>query len=97
LWGVGVNVNVRMFGKLRELLGPELKVTLEADATVADLMEALSQRAGGVELAEAAATPIMGPRLIILVNGLNAEALKGPTTQLKEGDLVSLLPPEIGG
>ncbi|MEM2904482.1 MAG: MoaD/ThiS family protein [Candidatus Bathyarchaeia archaeon] len=92
-----VNVNVKAFGKLRELLGPELKMTLEDDATVADLMEALSQKAGGIDLPNAVATPIMGPRLIILINGLNAEALKGPATPLKEGDLISLLPPEIGG
>lgn len=92
-----MDVNVRAFGRLRELLGAELKVTLEANATVGALMEALSRKAGGVELAKAVATPIMGPRLIILVNGLNAEALKGATTPLKDGDLVSLLPPEIGG
>lgn len=92
-----MNVNVRAFGKLRELLGVEFTVTLQSEATVADLMEALSRRAGGVELAQASASPIMGPRLVILVNGLNAEALKGSATGLKEGDLISLLPPEIGG
>ena len=92
-----MNVNVRAFGKLRELLGPELKVTLEDDATVADLMEALSKRAGGVELSQAATSPILGPRLVVLVNGFTAEALKGPATELREGDQVMLLPPEIGG
>jgi molybdopterin synthase catalytic subunit len=76
---------VLCFGRLRELLAPELSVQLDAPAAVADLWQHLLQH-----------YPALAPydgALAIAVNQSFASA----ATPLAEGDEVALLPPVSGG
>lgn len=73
------------FGRLREILAPELIFELTAPATVAELWQSLR-----------AQYPALAPydgTVAIAVN----QAFASPATPLAEGDEVALLPPVSGG
>jgi molybdopterin synthase catalytic subunit len=73
------------FGRLRELLAPEIAVELSDVATVADLWLTL-------RLQYPALVPYEGA-IAIAVN----QSFASPTTSLRAGDQVALLPPVSGG
>jgi molybdopterin synthase catalytic subunit len=80
-----MHVRLLCFGRLRELLAPELEFELSSPATVADLRQAL--RSG-----YPAFTPYEGS-VAIAVN----QSFATSSTPLSEGDEVALLPPVSGG
>lgn len=92
-----MRVKVRAFGRLMHLLGNELEVDLKSDAKVKDLLAKLKEKI--ITLDEHTLTRYERdePELTILLNGRNIHALKKLQTPLKDGDLVVLLPPVIGG
>lgn len=90
---MGVKVVVEVFGTLREKLGWRRRVVeLGQGATLRNLVEELP------ELREAIA-----PRgellegVLVMVNGIHAQLLKGLETPLRSGDEVSVFPPGGGG
>ncbi len=84
-----MNLKLLFFARLRETLGVSREVfTLDAPATVADLLEHLRAR-GGVWATELAA----GRNFRIAVN----QEMGDFDTPLAEGDEVAVFPPVTGG
>ena len=94
-----MNVEVKFFTSLREITGKKVdKVQLQTAITVEALLILLSGRYG-TEFREYVYNKegkVQG-FLSILVNGKNINALQGFSTELKEGDVVAILPPVGGG
>jgi len=80
-----MNIRILCFGRLREIVAPEIVAELAPSATVADLW--LSLRSQYPALA-----PYDGA-IAIAVN----QSFASPTTPLSPGDEVALLPPVSGG
>jgi molybdopterin synthase catalytic subunit/molybdopterin converting factor small subunit len=80
-----MRVQVLCFGRLRELLAPQLAVELAQPATAGDLWRYLREQ-------YPALAPYEGS-IAIAVN----EAFASPTTALAPGDQIALLPPVSGG
>ncbi|AGF97998.1 MoaD/ThiS family protein [Methanosarcina mazei] len=94
-----MKINVKFLASIREIAGAhEMQFELNSGYTVKDLLEFLELRFGA-EFKEAAGKPFEdeNPRLRFLVNGRDIDYLRGPGTELKEGDLVVLIPPVGGG
>ncbi|RLG84795.1 MAG: molybdopterin synthase sulfur carrier subunit [Thermoprotei archaeon] len=90
---MGIKVVVEVFGTLREKLGWRRKVVeLKQGATLRSLVETLPDLREAVtqggELREG---------VMIMVNGIHAQLLKGLETPLRNGDEVSVFPPGGGG
>lgn len=77
------HVRVLAFGVLREVLGPEVPLTLPQGATVADLLAQLAGDYPGAAL----------DRIAVSVNSAYASL----ATPLNDGDEIGLLPPVSGG
>ena len=88
-----MKVSVRIFGDLRKVLGHRREVTLPAGSTVSDLLERLDSGESSVGLLE----KFKSSAVYILLDGLNVELLDGIDTALKDGGVVSILPPAGGG
>jgi len=88
-----LKVSVRIFGDLRKILGHRLEVTLPAGSTVSDLLEWLDSGERSVGLPE----KFKSSAVYILLDGLNVELLDGVDTALRDGAVVSILPPAGGG
>ena len=73
------------FGRLREILAPEMVVELASPASVADLWQALR-----------AQYPALAPYEGAVAVAVN-QSFAAPSTLLSEGDEVALLPPVSGG
>jgi len=84
-----MRVKVLVFGELSIHLGWSLDLELEEAATIRSLLKLLSDRAGK--------SIKMDDGVTVLVNGSNISLLKGLETELRDGDLVVLLPPLSGG
>jgi molybdopterin synthase catalytic subunit len=80
-----MRLQVLCFGRLRELLAPELAVELPAPATTADLWRRLREQYPGLAPYEGA--------IAIAVN----QSFAAPDTVLNSGDQIALLPPVSGG
>lgn len=81
-----MRVNVRLFARLRELVGHgELQRDTNADATVADVWTALARD-----------YPAIAPYAESMSCAVNAEYAR-MTSRLQEGDEVAFLPPVSGG
>ena len=88
-----MKVSVRIFGDLRKVLGHRREVILAAGSTVSDLLERLDSGERSVGLLE----KFKSSAVYILLDGLNVELLDGVDTALKDGGVVSILPPAGGG
>ena len=77
---------------------PEISFQIHPGETVEVLIRALKHHYGE-EFTEVAGKPFEDeiPKIRILVNGRDIDFLKGPETELKEGDVVVLFPPIAGG
>jgi molybdopterin synthase sulfur carrier subunit len=94
-----MKINVKFLASIREIVGAhEIPFELNAGDSVKDLLEVLESRFG-TDFKEAAGKPFEdeNPRIRFLVNGRDIDFLQGPGTELKEGDLVVLIPPVGGG
>ncbi len=89
-----MNVEVLLFGQLRELTGIRQEVISVGEGTrLTDLIEQLGGKYGTVFCEEVGR--IEGLR--ILINGREYSLLDGMETQLKDKDTVVFLPPISGG
>jgi molybdopterin synthase catalytic subunit len=80
-----MRLRVLCFGRLRELLAPELSVELTAPATVADLWRSLREQ-----------YPALAPYDRAVAIAVN-QSFASSSTLLAPGDEVALLPPVSGG
>ncbi|MBN1677328.1 MAG: MoaD family protein [Candidatus Thermoplasmatota archaeon] len=88
-------IKVRMFATVREAAGAS-EVELEA-SSMEELLESLGQRFGR-KMSEMLSRASGGEnRLVVLVNGRNAQLAGGRHLRLNEGDDVALFPPVSGG
>jgi len=78
-------LQVLCFGRLRELIAPQLAVELSSPATVADLWRTLREQHPALSAYEKS--------IAIAVN----QSFASSSTELAEGDEVALLPPVSGG
>lgn len=87
-----MKVTVRAFGPIMELIGRKQEVDLPSGSTLEDLAKMLEKDA---KVKQGKAPEILNSNLTVLVNGMNAEALR--SRALKEGDHVDILSPFVGG
>jgi molybdopterin converting factor small subunit len=90
-----LKIKVRPFGDLINLLSSEITVELQDDAQLEDLISTLAVKTKSFN------EGFIGPynvieNLTVLVNGRNANTLPNPLP-LNDGDVVTLLPPFVGG
>ena len=94
-----MKIAIRFFGALRAAIGSR-QIDLElgpARTTVGDLPEILNERYG-----EKVSKLLQGKEesfdyLRVLINGQDQLIIQGLETELKDGDIVTLLPPLSGG
>ncbi len=91
-----MKVRVRAFGDLKYVVGNETTLDLKGNATIKHLISKLEERTGSTRKGFIGSYQSAGPDLVVLVNGRNVSALKGET-YLKNGDVIVLLSPFIGG
>jgi molybdopterin synthase sulfur carrier subunit len=92
-----VRITVRVFGDLIPVLGREITFNMEEGASLKDLSNLLSHREGGSRTGYLGDHKIGEGELVILVDGRNIDTLDGIDTRLRDGDVVTLLPPFAGG
>jgi len=96
-----LRVKVEYLGHIKNIIGSqrEEEIELKEEASVADLLNTLSQRYGEPfqkAVYEPKETDVKS-NYIITVNGYLLNQLKGIKTKLKHGDHVTLLPIVSGG
>lgn len=94
-----MKVNVKFLASIREMAGAhEISFEINPDSTVESLLEVLESHFGA-GFKEAVGKPFedKNPKILFLVNGRDIDFLKGPRTELKEGDTIVLIPPVAGG
>jgi molybdopterin converting factor small subunit len=90
-----MKVEVIVYGYLMTLIGGKRTVELKDSAQLDDLTAKLASRAGGSKKGHVGPYKVDSD-LIVLINGRNVKALKKPYS-LTEGDVVTLIPPYMGG
>ena len=97
-----MNVSVRFFASLRELVGKKVEYVKFGDreeATVEKVLKRLSEIYGKdfVEYVFDGKTGEIQSYLLLLVNGRSITVLDGLETRLVDGDVLAILPPVGGG
>lgn len=92
-----MKIRVRAFGDLMALLGKESTVELSDEARFKHLVSTLTEKTGSAKKGFLGRYDVTGPNLVMLLNGRNIHALEKLETALKDGDVVTLLPPVVGG
>jgi len=97
-----LQVSVRFFTSLREITNKKeetLKFPEDEKVTVEVVLKVLSQRYGKrfVEYVYDHKTGKVRSFLQFLINGKSAAPLNGLETELKDGDVLAILPPVSGG
>jgi molybdopterin synthase sulfur carrier subunit len=97
-----LQVSVRFFTSLREITNKKeetLKFPEDEKVTVDTVLKTLAQRYGKrfVEYVYDAKTGEVRGFLQFLINGRSVTALNGLQTELKDGDVLAILPPVSGG
>jgi len=92
-----MEVTVKVFATLRDIMDRESTVDLTNDATILQLLELLIGRHPGLygELFDSPGK--LKPYVNILKNGRNVSFLSNLDTELDNGDTVAIFPPVAGG
>ena len=97
--GKEMKVSVKFLASIREIADAhEILLEISSGDTVGTLLEILESRFG-TAFKDAVGKPFEdeSPKIRILVNGRDIDFLQGPKTELKNGDMVVLIPPVAGG
>jgi len=89
-----MKVEVIAYGYLMTLIGGKKNIELEEDAGLEDLVAQLAPSLGAFKKGYVGPYKLSSD-LIVLINGRNAKTLT--TKTLKDGDVVTLIPPLVGG
>ncbi|HAK40210.1 MAG TPA: MoaD family protein [Synergistales bacterium] len=89
-------IRVSFYGMVREIVG-EKETQVEAEGSVADLLEALSGRYGMRFGEKVLKTPERDLDLILILNGRHIEHIGGLSAAVKEGDHLAVFPLVGGG
>lgn len=95
-----MKINVRYFTTLQELAGTrDDGLKMREGSSLAELIETVSVKYGVTAFAYLHVTESgkIDPSIKFLVNGVAAQNLRGLETQLKDGDIVAIIPPIGGG
>ena len=92
-----MRVVVRTFGDLIPLVGRKQMIETQEGTSVKAVVRQVSSQAGSTRPGYIGNYRIGGNELVVLVNGRNIATLDGVETVLKDGDVVTLLPPFAGG
>ncbi len=92
-----ITLTVRAFANLRELMDPELTLTLPAGATVRTLLSELTRRYEGLDEHLFAMPGTLHALVNILKNSRNIHYLADLETVLEDGDTIAMFPPIGGG
>jgi molybdopterin synthase sulfur carrier subunit len=97
-----VQVKVRFFTNLREIVDKReeiLSFASEEKVTVDLVLKTLAKKYGTPfkEYVYTGNTELPKGFLQFLINGKSTSALNGPQTELKDGDVLAILPPVGGG
>ncbi len=93
-------VRVDLVGSARDLFDrPSYLFDVRRGMTVGDLLRELSRHAGPDYSAKIydIASGKVNEYIVIFVNSREIRALEGPDTRLKDGDVITILPPMAGG
>jgi molybdopterin synthase sulfur carrier subunit len=95
-----MRINVRYFTTLQELAGTrDGGVELGEGSRLTELIETVSLKYGNAALTYlyAMESGTIDPSIKFLINGVAAKNLRGLETELKDGDVVAIIPPIGGG
>jgi molybdopterin synthase sulfur carrier subunit len=92
-----MNVTLKAFANLRELLGKELTVPVSAGETIRGLLYVAGSRHPAFVAQVLDGGGHLRPYVNILRNGRNIRFLNDLETTLAEGDVVAIFPPVAGG
>ncbi|MEM2144679.1 MAG: ubiquitin-like small modifier protein 1 [Candidatus Jordarchaeaceae archaeon] len=90
---------IKVFAAIREITKTrEIESEVESSITVRDAIKLMINKYGerlAEYLLEKNGEP--KPAFLLLVNGVSIKELKGLETPLKDGDVLAILPPAVGG
>jgi len=93
-----LDVEVKFYAMLREIAGKKVeRVSLPPKSSVRDLIDLLVERYGEFERYIYDSEKRVRGYLSYMLNGININSLDKFDTALKDGDVLSLLPPVGGG
>nr|MDO8098274.1 ubiquitin-like small modifier protein 1 [Candidatus Njordarchaeota archaeon] len=95
-----IKVKVRIFATFRDIVGiKETDLQLPSNDTIRSLVQTLSNKysQGKLEREVFDESGKVQKYVKILVNGRDIDFIDGPSTQLKDGDIVAMFPPVGGG
>ncbi len=94
-----MRVNVRLMGVLRDAAGShEVRLEVESGSSLGDMVGRLVKELPGLE--DVLIDRVVGsyaPNALILVDGVEASNLEGPSTPLRDGSTLVFLPVTHGG
>jgi molybdopterin converting factor small subunit len=91
-----MKVTVKFFGAMRDLFDAQEKVLeLDGDGNVATLVAALGDRVGDQAILDASGE--VNTEIKMLVKGNPPRFLKRAGDKLRDGEVVTIFPPVIGG
>lgn len=92
-----MEVKVRLFARLREIAGSrEVSIEVKPDATVADVIEKLSEMFGE-EFRRYLEENLKEERLYLVLNGAGLDRARASDINVKDGDILAIIPPIGGG
>ncbi len=92
-----MELELRFFATFREAVGQkEKRRTVEDDASVGDVLDALETEYDGLD-GQLLEDGSIRPQLSVLKNGRDVVHMAGPETPLEDEDRLSVFPPVAGG
>jgi molybdopterin synthase sulfur carrier subunit len=93
-----VKVQVKFLATIREIAGePSTELLCDPHDTARTLMWELSEKYGKMFEQVTMVGTDLKPGIKIIINGRDIDYLNGLDTQLKEGDIIVIIPPIAGG
>ena len=94
-----MKITVHFLGNIREIARTREQAFEISDPTVEALVERMAREYGDdfKRTLVNTSTGKVSNSVVVALNGVDIEALKGLKTNLKEGDVVAIFPPVAGG
>jgi len=94
-----LKITVQFLGNIREITGTREQAFDVAEPTVQALVDRMAREYGDdfKRTLIHTSTGKVSSSVVIALNGVDIEALKGVKTNLKDGDIIAIFPPVAGG